>query len=85
MKEDGFRYLECRCSTPEHTVRFAKDEDSMYITFFLSFGPWYERLFVATKYLFGYKCRYGHFDEIVLGRKEVENLVRILKEETPDE
>lgn len=74
-----FEYLECSCSTPEHTVRFAKDEDFLYMTFFLDGGPWHRRLWNAVRYLFGYKCRYGHFDEVVLGREEVERLVGILR------
>lgn len=80
MKED-FRYLECECSTPEHTVRFLRDEDYTYITFFLGTGPWYKRVVTAVKYVFGYKCRYGHFDEVILGSDKVRELVEILKSE----
>lgn len=73
-----FRYLECECSTPEHTVRFARDEDCTYITFFLEGGPWYKRVVTGLKYIFGYKCRYGHFDEVVLRDDKVKKLVEIL-------
>ena len=75
-----FRYLECRCSTPEHTVRFAKDEDFVYMTFFLADLPWFSRVVNAVKYVFGYKCMYGHFDEVVLGKEELGSLIEILEE-----
>jgi hypothetical protein len=52
------KYLECSCTSPEHTVRFAKDED----------------------YVFGYKCRYDHFDEVILDREEVKKLISVLRE-----
>lgn len=80
MSED-FKYLECRCTTPEHTLRFARDEDHTYITFFLDNGPWYRRVVTGIRYILGYKCRYGHFDEVVLGRDEVRRLVEILGDE----
>lgn len=75
-----FRYLECSCGTPEHTVRFLKDENFLYMTFFLSNAPWHRRIVNALKYVFGYKCRYGHFDEVVLGEEEVQKLINILVE-----
>ena len=78
--KDEFFYLECSCSSPEHTVRFIRDEEFTYMTFFLSEGPWYSRLAKAVKYVFGYKCRYGHFDEVVLGKNEVAELIRVLSE-----
>lgn len=74
-----FEYLECSCSTPEHTVRFARDEDFLYMTFFLEHAPWYGRLWNAVRYVMGYKCRYGHFDEVVLGREEVGRLIDVLR------
>lgn len=79
--DQEFRYLECECTSPEHTLRIARDEDHTYITFFLEGGPWWRRLTNAVKYLFGYKCRYGHFDEIVLGEDKVRELVEALKGE----
>lgn len=73
-----FEYLECSCRSPEHAVRFARDEDFIYMTFFLDCAPWHRRLWNAVRYVMGYKCRYGHFDEVVLGRDEVARLLEIL-------
>lgn len=74
-----FEYLECSCSTPEHTVRFLKDDDFVYMTFFLSEAPWYKRIVNALRYVFGYKCRYGHFDEVVLDKEGVAKMIDILR------
>jgi hypothetical protein len=78
-----FRYLECSCSSPEHTIRFARDEDFLYMTFFLENGSWPRRLLTAIKYVFGHKSNYGHFDEVVLGREEINRLLETLKNEYP--
>jgi hypothetical protein len=76
-----FEYLECECSSPEHTVRFAKDEDFVYMTFFLESGPWYRRVASAFRHIFGYKSRYGHFDEVVMDRETAARMAEILKGE----
>jgi hypothetical protein len=36
-----------------------------YTTIFLSNKTFFKRIWIAIKYIFGYKCKYGHFDEFV--------------------
>lgn len=75
-------YFECQCNSPEHLLRLWFDDDPgwpcVYASVFLDNGPWYKRLWAATKYVFGYKCRYGHFDEFVLHPDDADRLISIL-------
>ena len=72
-------YLECACHSPEHTLKFILDED-LYVSVFLQEHPWHERLVSAVKYLFGYKCRYGHFEEIIVDKRDCDRIISILEE-----
>jgi hypothetical protein len=74
-------YIKCSCTTPEHTLHFSfheTDKDSVYLHYFLENGVWYKRLWFAVKYLFGYKCRYGHFGETVIEKEQAEKIISIL-------
>ena len=65
-------YLECACTSNEHRLVFTLDPEDeefpIYVSTFLhSYYPWYKRIWVAIKYVFGYRSRYGHFDSMILG------------------
>jgi hypothetical protein len=62
---DGSHYFECACCSDEHTVRFVydADENELYLSMFLNqYRSVLQRIWVAVKYVCGYKCRYGHWD-----------------------
>jgi len=61
---DGMEYFACACSSPNHTLRFVLDMDedhgdyprmpTIYTEIMMShFRPWYSRIWIATKYIFG--------------------------------
>lgn len=65
---DGTEFFECTCGADEHTIRFTlsfDDEDGedscIYTSVFLSEGTFWNRVLKAIRYIFGYKCRYGHW------------------------
>ena len=74
-------YLECACSSNEHTLRFDIDNDpkdpAIYVSTFLGDHSFLRRMWNGIKYIFGYKCRYGHFEETVLGTNQVRELKEI--------
>jgi hypothetical protein len=70
----------CSCEATEHFLSFIIEDDEMYIHFFLSEEIWYKRLWLGIKYIFGYKCKYGHFGEIVLVDKQAQQLKEIAEE-----
>lgn len=67
----------CQCSSLEHQVIFQFDPDEgyndfLYINVALNhYYPWYKRIWLGIKYMFGYECRFGHYDEIMLNREGV--------------
>lgn len=77
-----YHYVECDCTTPEHVLRFIVDPSEpfpVYASVFLAEQGWgirgfFRRCWLALKYVFGSKCRYGHFQEILIGRQQAEQL-----------
>jgi len=62
---DGSHFFECSCSSDEHTIRFTIDDEDgeIYTSVFLNqYRTWWETVWVGIKYIFGYKCQYGHWD-----------------------
>lgn len=75
-------YVNCECHSPEHTfkISFDKEEGELYLQVFLTtWEPWYKRIWPAVKYIFGYKCKYGHFDECIIDKHKSAQLFEIVK------
>lgn len=74
---DGTHYFDCHCGSAEHTLRFVmnKEDNELYTEIYLNQWrqPW-KRIWVAIKYIFGFKCRYGHWDCWTLDPEEVKRL-----------
>lgn len=81
-------YLECRCSSQEHVVRFSLEEwhnnqPELYATIHLSDQqPFWKRLISGLKYICGHRCRYGNWDEIILDPHQIPELQNLLQEYT---
>lgn len=72
----------CECSSTDHQLLFLYDDDPnwdrVYVHFHLSpdYGFW-KRLWRGIKYAFGYRSRYGDFDEIILRPDDAEKFQKI--------
>jgi len=82
---DGTEYFECSCGANEHTIRFTLDldlngydEPMLYTSVFLDDKPFFSRIWIAIKYIFGYKCRYGHFGNWSMRENDVVKLEELL-------
>lgn len=76
-------YFSCSCSSDEHTLRFIIDEDPMFPELYTSvylhqYRSWYKRLWIAIKYVFGYPCKYGHWDCFTLDSKDLPRMKALL-------
>ena len=86
MKPDNEILLRCECSSCEHQliVSWDNDDGEVYVHVHLtSYKSFWQRLWYGLKYAFGYKCRYGAFDEVVLRREDsngLQNVVNHLNE-----
>jgi hypothetical protein len=65
IREENFS---CSCYSDEHELRFGydPDENDIFVSVFLPDVPFFERVVNAIKYVFGYKCKYGHFECFLL-------------------
>ena len=75
--------LDCACYSIEHAyiITFDKDfdnENMVYINPHLTDGGFWHRLKYAFKYLFGWKSRYGCFDEIIINKTNYQPLKHII-------
>lgn len=77
--------VDCVCKSPDHIylIKFDNDADiterECYIEPHLSTGNFWERLVQGIKYIFGFKCRYGDFDEIVIDKNTYKPFKQIVK------
>ena len=87
--DDTFDLIKCACYSPEHSIQIQYDnyhdeEPEVFLTIFLDNDVWYRRLWKGIKYIFGFKCSFGHFTEIVLNKDSVpvlKKVVNFLKDE----
>ena len=72
--------LICSCHSTEHQILLLADNSypEVYVHFHLIRGSFWYRLKYAIKYIFGYKCRYGAWDEFILDHTHVEKLKQVI-------
>lgn len=81
MKNDNEILLLCDCSSAEHqlVVRWDNDDNEVYASVHLvTWRSFWKRLWHGLKYAFGYKCRYGSFDEVILRKEDADNLQKVV-------
>jgi hypothetical protein len=80
--------LICDCHSSDHQIllMYSEDEYSSGETFPMCYAhihlnrrPFWERVKYGIKYIFGYKCRYGAFDEFMFNPDDVEKLEKLVK------
>jgi len=73
-------FLECDCCSAEHTLKLNYDEeDGLYTTIYLNqYRNIFKRIWIAIKYIFGYKCEYGDFDCFLFKDKDIQKLSDIM-------
>lgn len=79
--------LVCSCSDVEHQIVIMYDSDfykegeekEVYATIHMVNGGFWFRLKNAIKYLFGFKCVYGHFDEFIFKKEHLPKLRKVIE------
>lgn len=73
----------CQCNNTEHQLIFTSFEDDedcdVYVSVHLTpeYNIW-RRIWMAIKYIFGYKCCYGHFDEFIFKKSDADRLQKVV-------
>lgn len=76
LKDQDY-FVICECRSEEHLIRLLYDQEDKEITMNTFLCPryyWYERIWVAIKYIFGYRCRWGHWDSFIFSKLAVDSL-----------
>jgi len=81
FKPIEIEYFDCDCHTPDHTVRFVytpaeidwKPELHIEVQLCKTKNI-FQRIWAAIKYICGYECRYGHWDNTMIESKDLERL-----------
>ncbi len=69
----------CACHIEEHQLRLLHlGDEEMFITFHLTRHGFFRRVWTAIRYVCGYRCRYGEWDEVVLGEEEAQGIIEFL-------
>lgn len=71
--------LICECHSKEHQIIISNDEDFAYCSIHLNKLPFFKRLINGIKYIFGYRCKYGDFDEFLFSKEHINELKKIIK------
>lgn len=68
----------CECHSVEHQVvfRYDDEDDEVYMNIYLNKPSFLKRL----KYLFGYKCRFGHWDEVIIHKDKFRKAIEKITE-----
>lgn len=75
----------CECCSSEHQLIFRTiynpqdiQNDEVFIDIHLNKKSFWKRLKYGLKYIFGYKCRFGAFDEIITTKEKLQNVINKL-------
>lgn len=79
MSEVTEELVLCQCNDPEHQIIFSswEDDDEVYMTVHLAPLPLFQRIAHAVKYIFGYRCKYGDFDEVFLKPSDYSKFMKV--------
>ena len=79
------KHIVCDCGSLEHQIVFSwfPDDDEYHETFvnvYLSSRSFWRRLTAGLRYIFGYKCVFGHWEETTLSPEQCAELAAFLAE-----
>lgn len=73
-------FIQCACSTSEHLVKVVYDPEDNDIYVEVHLHTWrsiFRRIWIGLKYVFGYKSRYGQWDEVIVKPRDYKRLADI--------
>ena len=82
--KDQRETLICQCHSIEHQVSFTWIQDKelegeVYMEIHLAKLSFWDRLKHGIQYIFGYRCMYGDFDEVILKKNDVHKLEKVVE------
>ena len=80
----------CKCESPEHQIIFSYFLDNdidreVYMTIHLRpESNIFKRIWIALKYIFGYRSKYGDFDSMIISQRDAYKFVKIFRYLNPN-
>lgn len=71
----------CDCHRLDHMFKlsFDSEDGELYLTCHLNtYNSFFKRIIIGIKYIFGYKSRFGNFDEVVVNVNDKDKLFEIV-------
>ena len=76
-------FLICQCESIEHQLSFSWISNEIYgdvyLTIHLAPLSLWQRIKNGVKYIFGYRSKYGDFDDMIIKKEDVWKLERIVE------
>jgi hypothetical protein len=74
------KFIICACNSLDHTLLVWKDEDLVWLEVHLvTHHKFFSRLWYGIRYAFGYKSRFGCWDEFLFDEENLQELKSFLK------
>lgn len=85
MDRENEKLFTCACGSIEHhfVMSYWSDEEEprmIYVQMFLAEHRLLKRIWLAIRYILGYKSKYGHWEEVLLDREKVAGLIKYLRQ-----
>ena len=81
MNDENSLFVLCECASPEHQVILSSifEDEPEYQMVFISFHlvtyrNIFRRVWRSVRYIFGYRSRYGDWDEIMINKKTAKEI-----------
>jgi hypothetical protein len=70
----------CACTSPEHIILLTgyPEYHTVYCNIHLNKLPFFKRVIHAIKYIFGYRCRYGDFEEFLITENNKDKIINFI-------
>ena len=77
--------LICACHSVEHQIvlRYDKDDELLYMSVHLASKSFLQRIVHSFKYLFGYQCKFGAFEEVIIDHDRAKQFIKVLQNVQP--
>ena len=80
MNEEDL-HVRCDCYDPEHMLILSKNKEDNEVDVLIhlvSYENVFKRILTAIRYVLGYRCRYGHWDSLILNKESCEKIAKFL-------
>lgn len=86
LKNIETEFVLCECHSAEHQIilrKFNDEPEEIYLEVHLTpYRNFFQRLWYGLKYAFGYKCRFGAWDEVILGPDQLMQIKKFIENES---